>query len=260
MACTIGECFLVSNASGRLWWGKPVKKQVPISKKNKKAKNNLLALGSTAVLAVYLAGYFRTRSAALRFEGEAAVRRSSVSPAVIAATALVTPKPVPAAANPTPAPSKPPPPAALVAALPAPAPAPVPASNAVPSSPPSAATNGGVSATANATASTMASPAKPVDSKPAKWKDGKFSGWGSCRHGDIEATVEIKDGRIVSAVISDCRTRYSCDVIDMIIPQVVTRQSADVDTVSGATQSADAFYGAVMSALARAKPDPAKAM
>ena len=91
-----------------------------------------------------------------------------------------------------------------------------------------------------------------------KWKDGTFSGWGSCRHGDLEATLEIKDGRIVSAIVSICRTRYSCDVIDKVIPQVVLRQSADVDTVSGATQSADAFYWAVTAALAKAKPEPAK--
>ncbi len=110
----------------------------------------------------------------------------------------------------------------------------------------------------NAGTSTNDLPAKPIAVTPAKWKDGKFSGWGSCRHGDIEATVEIKDGRIVSAIISTCRTRYSCNVIDMIIPQVVTRQSADVDTVSGATQSADAFYYAVSAALGRAKPDPVK--
>lgn len=103
-------------------------------------------------------------------------------------------------------------------------------------------------------------PVQPVAAVQPKWKDGKFSGWGSCRHGDLEATIEIKDGRIVSSVVSICRTRYSVDVIERIIPQVVTRQSADVDTVSGATQSADAFYWAVTSALASAKPDAPKAL
>jgi uncharacterized protein with FMN-binding domain len=42
-------------------------------------------------------------------------------------------------------------------------------------------------------------------------------------------------------------------VIDMLPPQVAKRQSPDVDYVSGATQSADAFYGAVVEALSKAK-------
>lgn len=71
--------------------------------------------------------------------------------------------------------------------------------------------------------------------------------------------VEIKDGRIISAAITDCRTRYSCDVIAHLVPQVVARQSQEIDNVSGATQSADAFYGAITAALASAKPEPVKA-
>ena len=63
----------------------------------------------------------------------------------------------------------------------------------------------------------------------------------------------IEGGRILSANISQCRTRYSCSVIDRLIPQVAQRQSPDVDYVSGATQSADAFYGAVVEALNKAK-------
>lgn len=39
----------------------------------------------------------------------------------------------------------------------------------------------------------------------------------------------------------------------MLPPQVVSRQSAEVDFVSGATQSTNAFYYAVLDALAKAK-------
>jgi uncharacterized protein with FMN-binding domain len=85
------------------------------------------------------------------------------------------------------------------------------------------------------------------------WKDGTYTGWGYSRHGDIEAAVSIEGGRIASAIISQCRTRYSCSVIDRLPPQVAQRQSPDVDYVSGATQSADAFYGAVVAALNKAK-------
>ena len=39
----------------------------------------------------------------------------------------------------------------------------------------------------------------------------------------------------------------------MLPGQVVSRQSADVDYVSGATQSTQAFYMAIVQALAQAK-------
>jgi uncharacterized protein with FMN-binding domain len=84
-------------------------------------------------------------------------------------------------------------------------------------------------------------------------KDGTYTGWGTSRHGDIQAAVQIKGGRIVDAYITQCLTRYSCSRIAAIIPQVVTRQSAEVDYVSGATQSTDAFYYAIVEALAKAK-------
>jgi uncharacterized protein with FMN-binding domain len=85
------------------------------------------------------------------------------------------------------------------------------------------------------------------------WRDGTYSAWGFSPHGDIEATVRIAGGQIDGAIISQCRTRYSCGVIETLPPQVALRQSADVDYVSGATQSADAFYEAVFTALNKAK-------
>jgi uncharacterized protein with FMN-binding domain len=85
------------------------------------------------------------------------------------------------------------------------------------------------------------------------WKNGTFIGWGFSRHGNIEATVVIEGGRVARAFISQCRTRYSCGVIGTLPPQVVERQGPDVDYVSGATESADAFYEAVTAALAKAK-------
>ncbi len=46
-----------------------------VSPKNKKVANSLLAVSSAAVLAVYSAGYARTRSAADQFDQRAAERR-----------------------------------------------------------------------------------------------------------------------------------------------------------------------------------------
>lgn len=86
-----------------------------------------------------------------------------------------------------------------------------------------------------------------------KWKDGTYYGWGTSRHGDIQAAVIIQGGRIATAMIAQCLTRYSCSWIAALPPQVVGRQSAEVDYVSGATQSVNAFYYAVLEALSRAK-------
>lgn len=96
-------------------------------------------------------------------------------------------------------------------------------------------------------------PAGAAPAAPKNWNDGKYKGWGYSRHGDIEAEITIQGGRIASAVISQCRTRYPCAVIDILPPQVAQRQSPDVDYVSGATQSADAFYEAVVAALNKAR-------
>jgi uncharacterized protein with FMN-binding domain len=85
------------------------------------------------------------------------------------------------------------------------------------------------------------------------YRDGTYLGWGTSRHGDIQASVEIRNGHIAEASIAQCRTRYSCSWIAHLPPQVVTRQSPDVDYVSGATQSANAFYYAVVEALKQAK-------
>ena len=98
-----------------------------------------------------------------------------------------------------------------------------------------------------------ATPAPPQPKAVALLKDGTYFGWGSCRHGDIQASVTVQDGKIASTAITQCLTRYSCSWISDLPGQVVKRQSPEVDYVSGATQSTDAFYGAVVSALSKAR-------
>ncbi|MGH7653486.1 MAG: FMN-binding protein [Gemmatimonadaceae bacterium] len=233
-------------------------------------RNNLVALGSAAVFSVYSAGYFRTREAAARFAGETVQRHA----AAIAAKPEVADHEVhPEAAPPkhsaelpvmrlsskskpeTHAQQEATPPVAtaqpapravdstVIAAVPEPVPAPAPAS--VTSTP----------APAPPTAvapvdSTVAAPDKKVG---GALKDGVYYGWGTSRHGDIQASVEVKNGRIVGAYISQCLTQYSCSWVSALPGQVVDRQSAEVDYVSGATQSSNAFYYAVADALKKAK-------
>ena len=228
--------------------------------------SNLIALASAAVLAIYGAGYLRTGSAARQFAGTSE-RRPAVAAAPLGtisvdsfavAAQTATPEstanvqtPVPETASTTPPGGATRPKAApvveqpnVVAVQPLDS-TPVVAVPVVPVAPPLASPVPAAQPIDTATHS--------ADSLRAKLKDGTYSGYGTSRHGDIEAAVEIKDGRIVSAYITQCLTRYSCSRIAEIIPQVVARQSAEVDYVSGATQSSDAFYYAIREALSKAK-------
>jgi uncharacterized protein with FMN-binding domain len=129
-----------------------------------------------------------------------------------------------------------------------------PAPSEAPSPAPVASTPAVVTPPAEAVSSITEPPASLPATPPQKvWKDGKYVGWGGSRHGDIQATVVIEAGRIVSAQITDCETRYPCDVIERLPPQVIKRQGPNVDRVSGATESADAFYSAVYFALKQAQ-------
>ncbi len=226
-------------------------------KGDKKVANSLVAVSCAAVLAVYSAGYARTKEAASQFEEQAErrIERRPVAPAPVeAAEVALVPAPdapeatarvaapvveAPRAIEPVAASAEPEPVAAVVETpvaqvVETPAAAPVVA--------------------VVAPAPTPAPPPPPPPPPAPKWKDGSFTGWGTSRHGDIEATVIIEGGKIQVAKISECNTRYSCDVIDMLPPQVTQRQSADVDYVSRATESANAFYYAVVEALNKATP------
>ena len=227
-------------------------------------KNNLVALGSAAVFSVYSAGYFRTREAAERFAGESIQRRSAVALSPETNVRAETPRTdVPAVKSPAAAVIKPSSSKQLSAAVgastavaaaptasatvasgsPTPAPAPAAATAPVAPAPPP------VVATPAVDSSTLA----PEKKSDGKLKDGVFYGWGTSRHGDIQASVEIENGKIIGAYISQCRTQYSCSWVSALPGQVVARQSADVDYVSGATQSSNAFYYGVVEALKRAR-------
>jgi len=225
----------------------------------KKVANGLVAMSSAAVMAVYAAGYTRTRAAAQRLDAQTEERRP---PAPVAASPL-TPSSAPEAA-PIPAPAAAP---KVQSAVAAPAEAAAPAAPGVPQ--PAAdvpATPEVVAAPAPVPAPPPAQPEVPaaaivppaapapfVPPNAPRWKDGTFLGWGTSRHGDIQASVVIEGGHIASATIAQCLTRYSCSVIEKLPPEVAQRQSPEVDYVSGATQSTNAFYYAVVDALSKAK-------
>lgn len=236
-------------------------------------KHNLVALGTAAVVAVYAAGYERTRSAAQRFAEAAERRPSSAGPRTMPApesagtSRLASPMPDTNAGVPNATAKRATPPAtdahtahvthasprhtdstnaprpAARAESIAPRVAPVIAAPAAPA--PDSSSKAGGAQTADSAAS--------ASDKSRPYKDGTYSGWGTSRHGDIEASVLIKDGRIAAAIVSQCLTQYSCSWISELPGQVVARQSPEVDFVSGATQSTNAFYYAVVEALKKAK-------
>jgi uncharacterized protein with FMN-binding domain len=227
----------------------------------KKVANSLVAMSSAAVMAVYAAGYQRTRSAAERFDAQALERRVRSTPVPVVAPPATPPTaaaiepvrqaegkpPVAPVAKQKPEPEKVSTAVAVESAAP-----PEPAASTPELSPAAPAPASEIAAAIPVVPPPPPPPPAPEPPKPT-WKDGTYLGWGHVRHGDIEASVVIEGGRIKSAVISQCRTRYDCDVIDKLPAQVAARQSAEVDSVSGATQSADAFYYAVSEALSKAK-------
>jgi uncharacterized protein with FMN-binding domain len=243
-------------------------------------RNNLVALGTAAVLTVYAAGYDRTRAAAQRFAADDAAERRPPPPSARLGSELISPAAPRAGAPRSPAdtraphgtagatrPEQPSAPAATAAqgAKP-PAPAEVVAdtvnAGATPrdSSPSRPAEKPAapvalpaVDSTAIRAAAQAAADSAEAEKQRALLKDGEYYGWGTSRHGDIQAGVEIKGGRITAAWVNQCLTRYSCSWISALPGQVIARQSPEVDFVSGATQSTNAFYYAVVQALSRAK-------
>jgi len=237
--------------------------------KNKVA-NGLVSASCAAVLAVYAAGYARTQSAANRLAAQVSERRAAVPDSARTTIPMAMPGATPgdgptrtAAVKPRAAESA----KSIATAANAPAAAPerfsaevpTPSGSALVSAPAASSpvnSNAQAEATVPEVKALVAEPKSEVAPVPpvgSGSKDGTYTGWGYSRHGNIEAEVVIEGGRIASAIISQCRTRYSCSVIDRLPPQVAKRQSPDVDYVSGATQSADAFYGAVVEALSKAK-------
>lgn len=222
------------------------------------ARQNLVAMGVAAVLTVYAAGYARTRDAAARFDqADQAVRRPTQEPATrdsqLVAAASASPQVARPAASPAVAES--------VEAVASPAVEVADSTRSAaltaadPVDPPTPAGDEPQPVAAVVTPPDSATPPAVADSATARpaWKDGEYYGWGTSRHGDIMAGIQIKEGRIVAAWIQQCLTRYSCSWIAKLPGQVVERQSPETDYVSGATQSTNAFYYAVVEALSRAK-------
>lgn len=93
----------------------------------------------------------------------------------------------------------------------------------------------------------------PAPSANVKYKDGTYSGTGTTRIGSVTVSVTIKSNKITDVQITDCSTHYPENLIADMPQQVLQRQKANIDFVSGATLSSEDFQNAVQQALQQAQ-------
>jgi uncharacterized protein with FMN-binding domain len=94
----------------------------------------------------------------------------------------------------------------------------------------------------------------PTPTKSSQvYKDGTYNGSGSNRRGSIQVAVTIKSDKITDVAISHFAMHYTIDDVVGLPQEVVQKQSAQVKNVSGATYSTQAFQDAVQVALSQAK-------
>jgi uncharacterized protein with FMN-binding domain len=115
------------------------------------------------------------------------------------------------------------------------------------------------SGTASTTTTSNSAPATQVATSSGSsqsgstLKDGTYTGVGTSRRGNVQVSLSIQGGRIANVNITGATTEYPTRDIANLPGQVVSRQSAQTDIVSGATYSSLAFRGAVQQALQRAQ-------
>jgi uncharacterized protein with FMN-binding domain len=89
--------------------------------------------------------------------------------------------------------------------------------------------------------------------QPAKvYKDGTFTGTGWNRRGQIEVAVTLKNDKITDVQISNWGMHYSERDVQGLPSEVMQKQNTQINNVSGATYSTQAFTDAVQAALNQA--------
>ncbi len=186
---------------------------------NNRAGRSLVALAASAITAVYAAGYVHTQAADASLGAPSADPTATSAPASAQPPAVTTTNPLPTdtRSNPQPTPT-------------------------VPARPAATQTPAGLPAASSA--ATQAGPSL---------KDGTYTGVGTSRRGDVHVSVTVQGGRIANVNITGATTQYPTRFIAGLPGQVVSRQSAQIDIVGGATYSSLAFRGAVQQALQRAQ-------
>lgn len=86
------------------------------------------------------------------------------------------------------------------------------------------------------------------------YQDGTYKGTAQGFGGDIEVSVTVQEGKIASVEITkaDGEDSTYLDKAKSVIESIIEQQSADVDTVSGATYSSGGIRDAAAAALKEA--------
>lgn len=93
------------------------------------------------------------------------------------------------------------------------------------------------------------------EEKNPKYEDGTYYGKGVGFGGEILVSVQLKEDKIVEVKIeeADKETPDYLEAAKKVLTFVVNEQSADVDTVSGATLSSNGILDGVREALKQAE-------
>ncbi len=110
----------------------------------------------------------------------------------------------------------------------------------------------------SATAATVAGLLAGQPGTPRRLRDGQYFGIGAGRAGSIGVMLTVEGGKITGVRITTSTMHYPTKLIAKLPAEVIARQGASVDLVSGATFSSRAFIAAVADALARAAADEAR--
>jgi uncharacterized protein with FMN-binding domain len=204
----------------------------------KKMPGRLVALSASAVATIYVAGLLSTQPAAESVAASAGADPAlAATPSSSLTNAAADPTGTPvvvvgASATPAPTVSSTAAPTASSTATPTTAAAATPVATSTPA------------ATATATAATAASTSTSAD--------GTYSATGSSRFGNVGVSVTISGGKITNVQITRVTTSFPVSRIASLPGQVIQNQTANVNVVTGATYSSQAFKQAVQQALAQA--------
>ena len=113
----------------------------------------------------------------------------------------------------------------------------------------------GDKASTNSSDASSDSQAADEDSISGAYKDGECFGKASAYNGNVEVKVTISGGKITAIDIVKTKDdeEYFFDAQKKVIPEILEKQSTDVDTVAGATTSCEGICHAVEKALEEAK-------
>ena len=113
----------------------------------------------------------------------------------------------------------------------------------------------GDKASTNSSNASSDSQATDEDSISGAYKDGECFGKASAYNGNVEVKVTISGGKITAIDIVKTKDdeEYFFDAQKKVIPEILEKQSTDVDAVAGATTSSEGICHAVEKALEEEK-------